>query len=168
MNIRKATVADAEKIAEVHVESWKTTYKGLIADSYLSQLSVERRKMHWERILNDSSQNEVVFVALNDEGEIVGFSNGGRNRNEEFEQDGELYAIYLLQEYQEKGIGKRLFHAVVESLADAGYKSMMVWVLKGNPAIAFYKAMGGVMIGQKEIMIGEEKHIELAYGWEGR
>ncbi|WP_154657953.1 hypothetical protein [Fictibacillus gelatini] len=43
MNIRKARVEDARPIAKVHVESWRTTYKGMMEDDVLKQLSVDER-----------------------------------------------------------------------------------------------------------------------------
>ncbi|MNK89114.1 Acetyltransferase (GNAT) family protein [compost metagenome] len=165
MKFRKANITDAEEIARVHVDSWRTTYKNIVSDSYLSQLSVERRKNNWEWTFKNLNKGEVIYVGLNDEDDIIGFACGGQNREKEFEYDGELYAIYLLRETQGHGYGKKLFKLVVESLQNSGYKSMMVWVLQGNTATNFYSAMGGELIGQKEIIIGEDKHIELAYGW---
>lgn len=35
MKIRIATIEDAYAIAKVHVDSWKTTYKGIIPDHFL-------------------------------------------------------------------------------------------------------------------------------------
>jgi hypothetical protein len=43
---------------------------------------------------------------------------------------------------------------------------MMVWVLQGKPSAGFYEAQGGRIIGQKEIMIGEDSLTELALGWQ--
>lgn len=165
MKIRKAELIDAGGIAKVHVDSWRTTYGNILSEWYLSQLSVEGRKNNWEWTFKNLNKEEVIYVGLDDEESIVGFACGGQSRDKDFEYDGELYAIYLLREYQGQGYGKKLFKAVVDSLQNNGYESMMVWVLQGNPAISFYTAMGGKLIGQKEITIGADKHIELAYGW---
>lgn len=166
MLIREATVADAEGIARVHVESWRTTYKGLVSEAFLSQLSVEQRKKNWEQNLHNMHQNECVFVALNEAGSIVGFSCGGKNRSPEFSHDGELYAIYILEEYQGQGAGKQLVYSVVNELKKQGFRSMTVWVLQGNSAAHFYTALGGKKLNEKPIRIGEEEHTELAYGWD--
>jgi ribosomal protein S18 acetylase RimI-like enzyme len=154
VNIREATIEDVEGIAIVHVESWRTAYKGIISDHVLSNLSVEKRKNNWLWTFNNLNKDEKVFVAENTDGKIVGFSSGGQIRNDEFELDGELYAIYLLKEYQGLRIGKLLLYDVVNSLKYSGYSSMMVWVLKDNPSVGFYQALGGKIIGQKEIIIG--------------
>ncbi|MBP1989758.1 GNAT family N-acetyltransferase [Paenibacillus eucommiae] len=166
MKIREACLKDAEGMAIVHVESWRSTYKGIISDSVLANLSVETRKSSWLWAFNNPCENENIFVAEDTDGRIVGFADGGRSRNKEFKHEGELYAIYLLKDYQGLGIGKLLLHAVVDSLKYHGYCSMMVWVLNNNPSVGFYHAFGGKVIGQKEITIGEESLVEIALGWD--
>ena len=44
MKIRKASFSDAKEIANIHVNSWKTTYKGIIPDEFSHNLSYEKRK----------------------------------------------------------------------------------------------------------------------------
>lgn len=166
MNVREACIQDAERIAIVHVDSWKTTYKGIISESYLSNLSVEKRMNNWLWTFGNLNVHEKIFVAVDNEGSIIGFANGGRSRNDEHRHGGELYAIYLLEGYQKLGIGKLLFNTVVNSLKESGYSSMMLWVLKDNPSLGFYKSMGGQTIGEKAITIGGDSLIELAIGWD--
>lgn len=165
MKVREASIEDAEGIAMVHVNSWKSTYQGIISESYLSSLSVENRTKSWKWTFENRAEHERVFVAENREGKIVGFSNGGRSPNDEFNHDGELYAIYLLREYQGLGVGKLLFNSVVASLKNNGYSSMMLWVLEDNPSLGFYILQGGQSIGQKTISIGTDNLVELAIGW---
>lgn len=43
MQIRKATPSDAEGIARVHVESWKSTYINIVPEDFLKNLSYEKR-----------------------------------------------------------------------------------------------------------------------------
>ncbi|WP_269669522.1 hypothetical protein [Paenibacillus sp. GSMTC-2017] len=43
MNIRPAIVEDMEGIAKVHLESWRTTYAGIISDQFLASLTLEGR-----------------------------------------------------------------------------------------------------------------------------
>ncbi|WP_338030297.1 hypothetical protein [Fervidibacillus albus] len=51
MMIRKAVVEDAFGIAKVQVDSWHTTYKGIVSDDYLQQLSYEKRNPFGKRRL---------------------------------------------------------------------------------------------------------------------
>ena len=41
--IRLARVEDAPGITRVHINSWRTTYKGIVPDKVLANLSFERR-----------------------------------------------------------------------------------------------------------------------------
>jgi hypothetical protein len=50
MQIREATMADVAAIASVHVESWRTTYKGLLPDDYLANLTYAQREPRWRAI----------------------------------------------------------------------------------------------------------------------
>jgi hypothetical protein len=45
--IRPAHLDDAPGIARVHVDSWRTTYKGVIPDTILANLSYEARTQQW-------------------------------------------------------------------------------------------------------------------------
>ncbi|TLS49808.1 GNAT family N-acetyltransferase [Paenibacillus antri] len=165
MKIREANLQDVEGIAHVHLLSWRETYSGIISESYLSNLSIEQRKKNWIWTFNNLNINEFICVAEDLNGRIVGFSNSGKNRNTEYEHEGEIYAIYLLKEYQNKGIGRMLFDFSVRRLRSSGYKSMMLWVLKDNPTLGFYKSFGGTVMGEKMIKIGEQELSELAVGW---
>ncbi|WP_235548879.1 GNAT family N-acetyltransferase [Paenibacillus sp. Soil522] len=149
------TENNAEGIAIAHIDSWRSTYKGIISDSVLSELSVEKRKNSWLWTFNNPNDDEKIYVAEDINGGIIGFANGGRSRNDEFKQDGELYAIYLMKDHQGLGIGKLLLNVIVNSLKVNNYSSIMLWVLNDNPSVGFYQALGGRVIGQKEIIIGE-------------
>jgi len=165
LKIREADIGDVEGISVVHVNSWRTTYKGLLPDTYLSQLSVKNKVINWNWTFKNLKRDEVTFVAINHEEQIVGFCNSGKNRDTDFEYDGEIYAIYLLEEYQGCGIGKQLIKTLIDTFTLKGYSSIIVWVLEGNPSEEFYKKLGGQLIGQKNIKIGEDTHVELAYSW---
>lgn len=165
MIIRKADLNDIDGITQVHIESWKTTYKGIVSESYLSNLSFENRKKNWSDIFSNLKQHESVFIAEDTNGTIIGFAMSGRNRNHEFDHAGEIYAIYILSEYQGQGIGRLLFQEAVGSLMEQGYESMMLWVLADNPSLGFYQRLGGTVIGRENIKIGEDYLIELAIGW---
>jgi GNAT superfamily N-acetyltransferase len=165
MKIRTANFEDSEAIARVHTSSWKATYKGIISEDFLSKLSVDERRKSWEWTFNSLNKDEIIYVAENEGNEIVGFSNGGESRSKEYEYNGEIYAIYLLHSYQGKGIGRALFEAVAKSLREKQYNSIMVWVLEKNPTYYFYEHLQGRAFAKKNITIGGEEHIEVAFGW---
>ena len=52
---------------------------------------------------------------------------------------GEIYAIYILKEYQQRGIGKKLINFAVNDLINENYDKVVIWALKDNPNVKFYK-----------------------------
>ncbi len=98
---------------------------------------------------------------------LSGFPQAVRNEKEKFDgYDGELYAIYILQDYQGRGIGRKLVEPVVDELVRNGINSMLVWVLEGNGAKHFYEKLGGEKIDTADITIGGAELKETAYGWQ--
>jgi GNAT superfamily N-acetyltransferase len=163
MRIRKAKPRDAHAIAGVHVESWKTTYPGIIAQSYIDGLKVEDGVARWQERLSQAD-GPAVFVA-EDEAGIFGFAAGGTIMHPVDGFDGELGAIYLLASHQRKGAGAALVRRIAAALRERGFRNMVVWVLKANPARGFYERMGGVLVAEQGIEIGGVTLPEVAYGW---
>ena len=112
--MRRATVQDAVAIAHIHVDTWQTTYKGIIADEFLSNLSYERRQQMWEDAIKDPKNPPRVFVAEED-GQTIGFAACGPARVEK-EFAGELYAIKVKQSSQEKAVGRMLAGSAASDL----------------------------------------------------
>ena len=163
MKIRAAELSDAGGIAKVHVDSWRTTYKNIIPEEFLENLSYQSREELWINIIPKG----IVFVAENDEGQIVGFSSGGKERSGDYkEYQGELSSIYILKEFQGQGIGKALVKSVTKELGKSGMDTMLVFVLADNNSTLFYEAMGGKVIDKIEVEIAGKKLYELVYGWD--
>jgi GNAT superfamily N-acetyltransferase len=164
-SIRPAREADAGAIAHVHVDTWRTTYAGLIPDEFLARLNYERRESQWRAVLSNPDSAEWVYVAEDDAGEIVGFASGGPERSGDADYKGELYAIYVLAASQGKGIGRALTHAHVQRQLEAGLTSMLVWVLAENPSCAFYESLGGQPVRERQETVGDTAIMEVGYGW---
>ena len=166
MMIREATHIDVPAISRVHVDTWRTTYRGIVPDKHLEKLSYDRRAKGWYQILNRAPEDgNFTYIAEDKSGEIVGFANGGVERTGDPVYKGELTAIYIRQNHQGKGIGRRLVQVVADRLDRLGINSMLVWVLVDNPACQFYAALGGELVYEKELTIGGQPLIEVAYGW---
>jgi ribosomal protein S18 acetylase RimI-like enzyme len=173
--IQRAEPAEAAAIAQVHVASWKSTYPGIVSQAYLDSLDLQQFASRWtERLLLPET---LVLVAVTAEG-VCGFVSGGPLREPlpstavEGESwvgetgDGEIYALYVLQHAQRRGIGRALIRGVAQSLVDAGYQRAAVWVLEENPSRLFYERLGGRPIAKQMITIGGDELIEVAYAWD--
>lgn len=168
-HIRHATESDAEGIAFVQVNSWKTSYVGIIDQDYLENISYEKRLSVWKEILQSENARELVVLL---EKQIIGFASFGLIRSEsrlEFFEDpeakiGEIYAIYLLEEHKRKGLGKALFKQCRRWFNQEGLKSFVVWALADNVhAKHFYEKQGGNPIGVVTITIADKNYPESCY-----
>ncbi len=163
--IREASLADAMVIGKVQVDSWRSTYAGIVPRAYLDMLSYEHRATIWRTILSDTSVRQFVYVAEDHGGNVVGFASGGHERCGDPSYEGELYAIYLLESHQRMGLGRLLTSKIAERLLEGDIHSMLAWVLAANPTRPFYEALGATQLSERNITIGGAALTEVAYGW---
>jgi GNAT superfamily N-acetyltransferase len=164
--IREAVEEDAEGVARVNVRTWQTAYAGIFPAEGLEKLgeNFERRVEFWRKQISDPELALRMFAAEAD-GEVVGFAGGEPERSGEWPYQGELTVIYILEEHQKQGIGRRLVKAVAQALLDQGLHSMIVWVLADSPYRAFYEALGGEYVGEQDHEVWGEKYKVAGYGW---
>ena len=166
MIVREAKIADAPAIARVNLDTWRTAYRQIVPADYLAQLSYQKRESNWQEILvNVKNTGNFVGVAENDSGQIVGFAAGGCERTGRYIYQGELFAIYILEEYQRQGIGRQLVRAVATKLSELSLNSMLVWVLGDNSACQFYEFLGGEKVDEEQTSRAGVALKEIAYGW---
>ena len=163
-NYREATADDAPAVANVHVNSWKESFVGIVPDSFMKKLTIEKRTEAFRERFSDPSYK--MYVAELAGGEVVGFVDVGPPRQDAGKYDAELYAIYLLRNFQGKGIGARLFRRVTEFLKATGKRSMYLMALEASPYRPFYEKMGGRVVSKKQILLEGMPFDALVYGWE--
>lgn len=175
ITIRPAAPGDEEALASVHVRAWQTAYRGILPDDFLDNLSIASRVDRWRERINNPGAGEFSFVAEatgeDERRAMIGFCGGGPERDgwvdaEGVKYDGEVYAIYLLAEWRGRRVGHQLMASAAQTVIDGGCHSVIIWVLKDNAnARRFYEALGGVLVGEKPITIGQTQLREVAYGW---
>ncbi len=148
--VRNAKKSDLKGIIRVHVETWKTAYKGVILDMYIQGFISRTQTKRWQKQLKNMIEENIFFVAERDKSEIIGFAIGGLERSKHSNYEGELMGIYILKEYQRQGIGKALTGKIIEELIKMGMNRMLIWVLENNPYRAFYDTLGGKVVDKKE------------------
>jgi ribosomal protein S18 acetylase RimI-like enzyme len=163
MKIRRAQLEDAAGIAKVHVDCWRTTYKNIMPADFLRNLSYEKRTESWKQ--NILREDNYVFVAENEHGEIIGFADGGKRETNIVENSGDLTAIYILESYQKQGIGKKLCQPLFQVFRELGYKTIFVEVLEDNKSKYFYEALGAELLKDEEIIIAGTPLKLLTYEW---
>jgi GNAT superfamily N-acetyltransferase len=157
VTIREAKASDAVAIARVDFETYRTTYAGIVPQDFLNGRTYETRISVWESRYSDSSKlwnDWFIYVAEDKDSKVVGFAGGGPQHGNVHGYSGELGFIYLLKSHQHQGTGRRLAATIANRLKQQGNNSMLVWVFTQNPYRAFYEALGGQIVGEKEVNYG--------------
>jgi len=164
--VRPARRGEERAIAEVHVASWRETYRGLISAPTLDRMSVNSRARIWREHLLVPRPGGSVTVATDARGDIVGFGSAGPQREDDRVWDGEIYALYILRAAQRQGLGRRILTSLARTLIDAGCASADVWALNTNTnAAVFYRAMGAEESATRSILYGADRLSETAFVW---
>jgi ribosomal protein S18 acetylase RimI-like enzyme len=160
--VRSARPEDARGIARLDVETWRTTYAGVLPPSYLVGLSEQRREIGWRSVILREPRD--VRVAADVSAAIVGFGSCGPNRGDRFFA-GEVFTLYVAPDWQNQGIGRRLLIALFRRLVATGRHSAIVWVLRDNPSRFFYERLGGQQVSRKTLAVGGAAVEAAGYGW---
>ena len=131
--------------AYVHWKSWQESYRGIVDQGYLDRMTVSR----CEEMASRYPENTLV---AKDGARVIGFACAGAVNGEI--DAGEVYALYVLEEYQHQGIGYALMREALSLLK--GCRVVILWAFKENAkAIRFYERVGFRLDGtEKEIVLG--------------
>ena len=141
ITVREATVNDTTAVAQVHVRSWQVAYRGLMADEYLDQLTVEERATRYRFGSGDVTTLRTI-VAI-DDGSLLGFATFGLLREVDLPETGEIFALYVDPDCWRHGIGTTLITSAWKSLRAMSISKVLLWVLEGNDhATRFYESQG--------------------------
>ncbi len=168
--IKKAGIRGVRDIADVHVDCWRETYRGIMPDGKLDALSYEKSAEKWKDFFISGKgvllKNTVIVAKKNDE--TVGFCAGGEVRKFSKRTEGykgEIKAVYILKEHQRKGLGRIFLKNFEEIFREKEIFSYIIWVLKDNDSKGFYRKMGGKLITTKTYEIGGKKLKGLCFGF---
>lgn len=156
--VRPATAADLPGVRDVAHRTWHATYDGHIPDTAIERFleanySLEALGRALERL------GEGMLVAVVDD-RVIGYALCGENR----ERRGEIFAIYVLPEWQRKSIGRRLWEQAVEHLRSLGVPDMVIWVLEANEtARRFYERQGAKAFASRSFPVGTVEIEEVGY-----
>ena len=146
MNITIKPMETDEEIkgkAYVHWKYWQVTYPGLMSQAYLDAFTLEKseeRAFQWR---------DNILIAK-DGDRVVGFVGYGHHGPED-PDTGEVFALYVLPEYQGTGVGQRLMDAALEKLSACPH--LCLWAVKGNDrAIRFYEKNGFRLNGTEKLV----------------
>ncbi len=139
--IRRAGTFDARVIAEIMCSSWQSAYKDIILPKELARhTDIEARTALFERLIFTGTDN---FLIAFDGDKPCGVCSFCLSRDPDMDGWGEIVAIYVIEDYWGKGVGRALMDAGISGLRELGCSHIMLWTLKANArARKFYKKYG--------------------------
>jgi len=164
--IHKAGETDLAGAAQVLIDTWRSTFRGIVPDDFLDGLSYPDAEARLRRRLESATHGDCMYVAEADDGQIVGLATGGKSRFDLAPFSGEVRALYVLPSHQRQGLGKSLIHELVTNLARDGFSSVVICVLRENTnARRFYETIGGQPAEERLINVGGRDLDEITYLW---
>lgn len=141
IRIRKAYPTDSYRLIQVKDMVWKDEFYDVLPNGILSELirNVDDRVRH---LKDQIVENNRILVAMDGE-KVVGFIFYAKANNEFYNAAAEIRAIYILSEYQKKGIGTQLFEKAVEEVQRLGFHSLIVCCPVLGSGNAFFQKIGG-------------------------
>ncbi len=139
--IRKATIDDANRMAEIHVFGWRFAYRNLVSDEHLfKMMEVVKRAALFKQSIEEHIEDNYVFE---ENGIIKAFMAIGPCRDDDKKGSFELWGIYVDPFWTRGGIGTCMVEYCEQTALSLGYKDIYLWALEGNNiGISFYKKSG--------------------------
>lgn len=163
--IEPAAPEDCRAIAEVHVESWRQAYRGLLPAPYLASLSVADREALWRRVLAERRAD--VLVARDAAAQVVGFLAFGASRDDDAPGgQAEVMALYVRPACWSTGAGRRLWLAALRRLRGQAYRTVGLWVACGNERATRFYARAGFAAepaSRRPVELGSARLEEIRY-----
>jgi len=187
--IRAGSAADAAQVAAVQREGWFAAYEGIIPAEIIDRVTAPDdgarvrqsfRTRPWQRMLVAVApdQEDADRKDADQEGaSIVGYASFGPETDvlsapwphplTTEGKDGkvaELYALYVRPAWWSTGTGRALMERVLARTSGAGYRSIMLWVLRDNRrARRFYERAGFAPDGMTNVLGGLGGVTEVRY-----
>ncbi|MGW2177135.1 N-acetyltransferase family protein [Streptomyces sp. NPDC001732] len=163
MEIRTGGRGDAEQVAALHVESWRTAYAGIMPADFLNGPLLEDRLELWRGRLDEPHPGAALFVAES-AGEMTGFAYLMPR------PDGRLLLdnLHARPGRTGSGIGGRLLrHAFAWADDEHPGRAVYLEVLRANTrAISFYERHGALRTDERVCRFEQGFELpELEYTW---
>ena len=146
--IRPIASSDAGLVAALHVESWRSAYRGILEDSFLDGDLTPSHKALWRKRLRALPRENFGFLASIDDrptGFIFIFAAADPQWGTRVDN------LHVLPAARGRGIGRALFAHACEAAADrAPSAGLYLWVYETNrQARKFYEDLDAMPVERK-------------------
>ena len=156
--IRKALPDDAYDYTECFISCFQSAYKRIVPDEYLNNMLIEKEQLFekHKRALADPGDCEYYCVMYSEK--ITGFLVINKKHTEK------IWAIYLLEDFRSKGLGKEVLNFAVNELKSVENEEIALWVFEENiRARKFYEKNNFSFDGKKREMNYGKPLVQLRY-----
>jgi ribosomal protein S18 acetylase RimI-like enzyme len=140
ITIRKAIPEDAYDYTVCLISCWQSAYKGIVPDEFLNNMLTEKEQRfeRYKKNLADPGECEYYCVMYSER--MIGFLIINKSLKEDKSNIGEIWAIYLIEEFRGKGYGEEVLNFAVNELTRTEPKEIFLWVFEeNNRARHFYE-----------------------------
>ncbi|KAJ3119892.1 hypothetical protein HK100_000115 [Physocladia obscura] len=174
ITIRFATKADAVGCTRIYTETWSTAYRHIVPQEYITTLNASRYQTILDSLPESSPLNSsgILTVVAECEKDIIGLAVFGSTRDPDFSKTYplELKSLYVLPDFHGRGIAMRLIRKGADLMGwyslDPAVAKMSCRTFEMNErAIAFYKKIGGTVVGRGIWSRPGIERVILTVGW---
>lgn len=158
IEIRKAVSEDYLLVSDLGSKSFYETWRPVNSEEDIQNYIKEAFNPLNIKADIEAGSTNTFFIAI-EENKPVGYVKLRNDRtHEEFKDEKaiELERLYVLQEWQEKKVGKALMDEGLKMAVDQHYNWMWLGVATENlKALKFYKQYGFIIFGEKIFKLGD-------------
>ena len=146
LRLRLALRDDTAAIAALHVASWRSAYRGIFSDRFLDGPVEADRQALWQARLQDPRPGQIVVLAEDLEGTLLGFACGFIDEDPQWGSF--VNNLHVSPNRKGAGIGRALMRDLGRRFAAAEpERPVHLFCLEANPAArGFYEAIGGQVV----------------------
>lgn len=137
--IRPATLADAASLLDIYrpyVEGTTVSFETEVPSVEAFAARIEKALQGW------------AWLVAEVDGQCVGYAYGGAHRERAAYRWSTETSAYIRAGWQGKGLGKMLYRALFERLAERGYcNALAVVVVPNDASVALHRAVGFKTVG---------------------
>ena len=150
--IRKATLDDVSRIAEIEIFAKRTAYRSIFNDDTFSFGVMQVLPLAKKYMTNPSLlENIIVF----DDDFVRGMSKTSPIINLEQMDTVEIIHLFIDPFFQNMGIGTKILCEIETQCLSNGISNIILWVLeKNNLARAFYEKQGFIPTDERNLVKG--------------
>lgn len=143
VDLREARPDDVHGVVAVFLACWRHSYRGVLPDRLVDQMTDEAAYDLWGRALTETGST--VIVAVRDV--VLGVTRYTLDG-----ATGQVHSLYVSPDARGLGLGRRLLDRAAADLAGAAARSATLWVFADNtPSIGFYGACGWLPDGTTRV-----------------